>query len=737
MILNVVCASSAWPHAVAISDRNDAVALCPPGEAVLVRYGTAVVTCGRIVHDATLEPDQVGLDVDLIQHTGIEVGAAIEIMVWKSHVSDNENKAVCLGGGSAEQEDHLGIFQDCADFDVLNMEQHALDPSLEYLDLERAIARRLVQTCFVINASYIIKVLGQKIVLRGRQPSSSASCDNTRRRLIGWDTAINLSFAKATATGVKGKLLGNLDSAFEDIKVLVDANVKSLRNGQRKHLLIPQSAIVVAPHGCGKTTLFGHIEEVYKTPSNGVKVFYVECSRLVLEVASSVSFADFLPSPGVYLRVLLIDHLDVLASRAGKQEDENIQKAVDWLCGLLEESCNESSRMMVFGACTDESLDKLPNRILKASSPFSFQSRIEIGVPTEMDRVDILYGFLQEYGIDNGTSPSELHAEVIPYTAGFSGSDLRRLCRRILNSPTSEERSIIPRMVSAAQYIRPSQLAILDVSSRNISTTAGKWKGIGGYESVKRRLTELIHWQWNNKNATVRMGITAVSGIILHGPTGCGKTLFANCLASESKCNFVSVKASELLSMYLGESERLIRQLFARARKASPCILFLDELDALATKRNLEGGDNVDGVGNRVLATLLNEMDGVSDSQGVIVLAASNRYENIDAALLRPGRLGSAVFIPLPGTEDCINVLRTCCAEIPLDPAVDIELIAQRMVGASCAALQGLCTEAAMLAMREAIETDTPSTDVFVHARHFENAMLDQGAAVPLANKLD
>ena len=213
---------------------------------------------------------------------------------------------------------------------------------------------------------------------------------------------------------------------------------------------------------------------------------------------------------------------------------------------------------------------------------------------------------------------------------------------------------------------------------------------------------QLVQWQWERPEAFGRLGVRPSGGVLLHGPSGCGKTMLAQVLAAECHANFVEVRLVDLMSKYLGEAEQTLRRLFANARAASPTIMFFDELDAFAIKRDLSGGaDGAAGVFGRILSTLLNELDGVeSSNDGLVVLAATNRPDSLDAALTRPGRLEHDLLIGHPGRADRAGVLRVHTQRMPLQ-GVDIDVLADRTAGWSCAELAHLCKEAAFAALRE------------------------------------
>jgi len=252
---------------------------------------------------------------------------------------------------------------------------------------------------------------------------------------------------------------------------------------------------------------------------------------------------------------------------------------------------------------------------------------------------------------------------------------------------------------------------------RNTST-----EPIAGYHNIRRRLEELVRWQFLRAKDLERLGTTQTSGILLHGPPGCGKTLLAQNIANLTKCYFVSASAAELTSEYVGESERLIREFFADATKHAPAVVFLDEIDSIGTSRSMESGS----VNNRILATLLTEMDGIDSKGGILIVGACNRVEALDAALLRPGRLGNQIFVGLPSEQDRHEILMSF-SKIPWSESVDLKLLAsdEYTKSFSCAALKSLGKRAALLAIKDHLNEIKQSNERQVSWLNILNALMD------------
>jgi len=235
------------------------------------------------------------------------------------------------------------------------------------------------------------------------------------------------------------------------------------------------------------------------------------------------------------------------------------------------------------------------------------------------------------------------------------------------------------------------------------------WNDIGGLENVKRELKETVQYPVEHPEKYAKFGMSPSKGVLFYGPPGCGKTLLAKAIANECQANFISIKGPELLTMWFGESEANVREIFDKARAAAPCVLFFDELDSIAKSRGSSLGD-AGGAADRVINQILTEMDGMGSKKNVFIIGATNRPDIIDPAILRPGRLDQLIYIPLPDLGSRINILKAVLKKSPLAPDVDLEYLAKQTPGFSGADLTEICQRACKLAIRQSIEEDIRRT---------------------------
>jgi len=302
-------------------------------------------------------------------------------------------------------------------------------------------------------------------------------------------------------------------------------------------------------------------------------------------------------------------------------------------------------------------------------------------------------------------------------THGYTGADLAALCRE---TAMKALRRYLPEIDLEEERIPPSVLEKMEVKMedfmgafKEITPTAMRevaievptvyWDDVGDLEAVKQELKESVEWPIKNPDTFRRMGINPPKGILLFGPPGCGKTLLARAVATESEANFISIKGPEVFSKWVGESEKAIREVFRKARMSAPTVIFFDEIDSLVPRRGLGYGDS--GVTDRVISQLLTEIDGIATLEDIVVLAATNRPDIVDPAVLRPGRFDRLIYVPEPIEEGRYAVFKIHVKNIPLAKDVDIRELARITKGYSGADIESVCREAAMIALRRDINS--------------------------------
>ncbi|WKX89915.1 hypothetical protein Q1695_009059 [Nippostrongylus brasiliensis] len=326
-----------------------------------------------------------------------------------------------------------------------------------------------------------------------------------------------------------------------------------------------------------------------------------------------------------------------------------------------------------------------------------FPVEVEVDVPMEEERIEILRTLIDV--------EHDVIAELARRTHGFTGGDLKSL---VISSRFVEGQSIAERLENARKRVRPTGIRHFILEVPHVT-----WSDIGGSEELKLEIQQAVIWPQRHRAAFDRFGIDPPSGILLYGPPGCSKTLVARALANESKMNFLAVKGPELFSKWVGESEKAIRDLFSRARQVAPTIVFFDEIDAVGGSR---GSEKSSGVTDRVLAQLLTELDGLEKQSGVLLLAATNRPDQLDSALLRPGRLDRAIYVGLPDAETRRAIIEIRTKRMVLSED-DVTKLVNHTKGYSGAELVAVCRQAALLAMRENIDATE------VRWNHFEEAL--------------
>ncbi len=478
------------------------------------------------------------------------------------------------------------------------------------------------------------------VVLRTRPAGSVTVMPETRLKVQPGEGPA------AAAAPLSYEDIGGLKRPLERVREIVELPLKYPELFQRLGIDAPKGVLLYGPPGCGKTLLaraVAHETEAAFFSINGPEIihkFYGESEahlrRLFEEAAQRA------PS------IIFLDEIDAIAPRRERVVGDVEKRVVAQLLALMD-GLSQRQHVVVLAATN------LPNALDPAlRRPGRFDREISIPIPDQHGRREIL-----EIHSRGMPLAEDVELErVAAITHGFVGADLEALCRE---AGMIALRRLLPQLDFSRPYVPDEMLARLQVamgdfqeSLREVEPSAVRevfvevpnvaWNDVGGLDEIKQRLQEAVQWPLRHPDLFAAVHLAPPKGALICGPPGCGKTLIAKALATEAGVNFVSVKGPELLSMYVGESERGLREVFRKARQAAPCIIFFDEIDALASARSHGGSDS--GVGARVLSQLLTELDGIEELKGVFVLAATNRLDLLDPALLRPGRFDIQLQIP-------------------------------------------------------------------------------------------
>ncbi|XP_077717244.1 ATPase family gene 2 protein homolog A isoform X3 [Canis aureus] len=474
-------------------------------------------------------------------------------------------------------------------------------------------------------------------------------------------------------------MIGGLSSQLKAIREIIELPLKQPELFKSYGIPPPRGVLLYGPPGTGKTMIARAVANevgAYVSVINGPEIiskFYGETEARLRQIFAEATLRH--PS------IIFIDELDALCPKREGAQNEVEKRVVASLLTLMDGIGSEGSegQVLVLGATNrPHALDAALRR------PGRFDKEIEIGVPNAADRLDILQKLLQR--VPHLLTEVEL-LQLANSAHGYVGADLKALCneaglyalRRVLNKQPNLSDSKMAGLVKITlndflqgmNDIRPSAMREVAIDVPNVS-----WSDIGGLENIKLKLKQAVEWPLKHPESFIRMGIQPPKGVLLYGPPGCSKTMIAKALANESGLNFLAIKGPELMNKYVGESERAVREIFRKARAVSPSIIFFDELDALAIERGSSSGAG--NVADRVLAQLLTEMDGIEQLKDVTILAATNRPDRIDKALMRPGRIDRIIYVPLPDAATRREILNLQFHSMPISNDVNLdELIFQ------------------------------------------------------------
>jgi transitional endoplasmic reticulum ATPase len=532
--------------------------------------------------------------------------------------------------------------------------------------------------------------------------------------------------------------IGGLKEEIQKVREMIELPLRHPEIFEKLGIEAPKGVLLYGPPGTGKTLLAKAVANETNASFYSIggpeimSKFYGESEARLREIFKEAK--EKAPS------IIFIDEIDSIAPKREEVTGEVERRVVSQLLSLMDGL--EARGKVIVIAATNR-----PNAIDPAlRRPGRFDREIEIKVPDKRGRLEILQIHTRNMPLDTDVDQDRVAA----VTHGFVGADLEYLCkeaamkclRRLLPELNLEDEKLAPEVLNkliivgtdfdnAIRDIMPSAMREVYLESPDIP-----WTAIGGLEEVKRELQEAVEWPLRYPELYTKLGHSIPRGILLHGPSGTGKTLLAKAVATESEANFIAVKGPELISKWVGESERGIREIFRRARQAAPCVVFFDEIDSIASARTVAGGTEgggegiAGGINTRILSQLLTELDGMEQLHGVVVLAATNRVDMIDPALLRPGRFDKIIFVPKPDKITRQKILEIYTKGKPLSHDVDFDKISEITEGFSGADISAIANTAISLVLHEYLQRhSTPeeaakhASDAFISMQHFEGAV--------------
>jgi len=672
------------------------------------------------------------VDPKIMEEMDLSTGDVIEVsskkksyvLLWSSQREDYGKRLIRIDGYTRN---NVGVgIDDMVNVRKVNVkkaEQVILAPTeeLNIVGLEDYLPELLEGRVVTRGDIIPLNIMGRRIgfAVTSTSPTETASLiDSNTEFIIG-------SVPKAAAKGVPRvsyEDIGGLKNEVQKVREMIELPLRHPEIFDRIGIEAPKGVLLHGPPGTGKTLLAKAVAS--ETNANFYSIsgpeimskFYGESEERLREIFKEAE--ENAPS------IIFIDEIDSIAPKREEVSGDVEKRVVSQLLTLMD-GIQSRGKLVVIGATNR------PNAIDPAlRRPGRFDREIDIGIPDEQGRLDILQIHTRGMPLTEDVNLDSI-AKV---THGFVGADLEALSkeaamrslRRILPEINLEQPKIPAEILNkikitkqdfdeALRDVQPSAMREVLVQRPNVA-----WGDIGGLQQVKEELTEAIEWPLKHADLFTEADVQPPKGILLYGPPGTGKTMIAKAVAATSEANFISIKGPELISKWVGESEKGVREVFRKARQAAPCVVFFDELDAIAPRRGGTEGDS--HVTERVISQMLTEMDGLEDLKGVVVIGATNRPDIIDEALLRPGRFDRILEVPVPDKEARKQIFHIHTKKKPLDSNVNLDKLVESTEGMTGADIAALINAAAMSAIKEHVKQKSGSK-LGMSMKHFETAL--------------
>ncbi len=673
-----------------------------------------------------------------MQKLGISAGDVIEIInkrttsaiAWPAYSEDQNRDIIRIDGFTRKNSgvaiNEYVVVRPAKVKTALSLTLAPVDMRLNVdEDFTNFVRNRLMERTLVEGDTTLVMMLGHAIPF---------TVSKTRPHgIIKVTTETHLTILNEPAPEGKGlprttyEDIGGLREEIQRVREMVELPLRHPELFQRLGIEPPKGVLLHGPPGCGKTLLARAVaneSEANFYSINGPEImskFYGESEARLREIFQQAQ--QNAPS------IIFVDELDAIAPKREEVTGEVERRVVAQLLALMDGLSGRGNVIVIGATNRPGALDPALRR------PGRFDREIEISVPDKRGRYEVLQIHTRGmplHGLEKPESERTVEdvdlKKLADMTHGYTGADLSALSRE---TAMKALRRYLPQINLEEERIPPAVLEKMEVTMedflgayKEVTPTAMRevyievatvhWSDIGGLDSVKEHLKESVEWPIKNPEMFTRLGIRAPKGILLYGPPGCGKTLLARAVATESEANFISIKGPEVFSKWLGESEKAIREVFRKARMAAPSVIFLDEIDSLTPRRDMGMSDS--GSFERVISQLLTEMDGITTLQDIIIIAATNRPHMVDPAVLRPGRFDRLIYVPEPDEKSRMQIFLLYTKTMPISKDVDLVQLTTATKYYSGADIESLCREAAMHGLRRDVKCSEVTMKDFLDA---------------------